>query len=179
MKAILEQNFDELYAQAKERIETCVKPMEQMTTFAFFMMWNTINQILFDVFHETRFMWNIVGTETDNELKIRFQDQLKEVATNDLSVLIRNEFKLISFEEFRRMTHKEMCKYVDLCRSRGYSSRDLARHFGKTKSYVSNRYYQNFETSIIRFGEESMIARETLKRMHHESIPLIALNSIF
>ena len=174
MKAILEQNFDELYAQAKVRIEACVVPVEQMTAFTFFVMWNTINQILIDVFSNTRFMWNICGSETDNELKIRFLDQFKTVSTNEIVVTIRNEFKLISFDEFYKMSRAEANQYLKLCRSHGYSSADLSRYFGKNETYIASRCSKQGETRYAKYGREPIVVRETLRRIHRENVPFVA-----
>ena len=174
MRAILEQDFNELYAQTKERIEACVKPVEQMTTFTFFVMWNTINQILIDVFNNTRFMWVICGSETDNELKIRFLDQFKTVSTNEMVVEIRKEFKLIGFDEFYKMTRAEAYQYLELCRSHGYSAAYLSRYFGKTTSYVSSRCSKPGETRYAKYGHEPFVVRETLRQIHNENVPFVA-----
>ena len=176
MQALLEQSFDELYVIAKDRIEKCVKAMEQMTTFRFFVIWNTINEILFDVFHDTRFMWVISGCETDSKLTVCFHDKLMNLPTKKIDISILNEFKFISLEEFTRMSYDEIYKYVTYCRSLGYSAKDLSKHFGKGRSYVTCYMTQRksgCKSRMDQYGVDTIIQRETVKLVISENIPLL------
>ena len=180
MKALLEQNFDDLYVIAKDRIEKCIKAMEQMTTFRFFVIWNTINEILFDVFHDTRFMWVIAGCETDSKLTICFHDKLMNLPTKKIDISILNEFKLISFENFCKMSYKEMLRYMETCYLRGCTNVDLSRHFGQSDNYVTSMLSQRRKGRKSRvqiYGIMSMIVRETIKLIDSNDIPLI--NPVF
>ena len=176
MKALLEQDFDELYAIAKDRIDKCIKPMEPFTTLGFFMVWNTINEILFDVFHDTRFMWIICGGETNARMSVCFHDKLMNMPTKKLEVSFLKEFKLISYQEFVNMPVDDMYEYVCECRARGYSEKFLSNHFGKSDSFVSNLLHcrkKGSKPNKRLFDNKSIVARAVLKRMVDSNIPFI------
>lgn len=176
MQALLEQNFDDLYSTAKDRIEKCIKPIEPFTTLDFFIIWSTINEILFDVFHNTRFMYFIGRGNTDAKLSVCFHDKLMNTPTKKLEVSFLKEFKLISYQEFVNMPVDDMYKYVCECRTRGYSEKFLSNHFGKSDTFVSNLLHcrkKGSKPNKRLFDDESIVARAVLKRMVESDVPFI------
>lgn len=132
MKSILEQNFDELYAQITERVK-CIQPVVQLDTFTKFMMFETLNQILYEVFGASRFMYMI--RITDTTFVVSFLDRYKSQTTNNLIVPFKNEFMIPDKETILNMSLEELTEFFTQLKKNGLSFADIANQLSVSKKW--------------------------------------------
>lgn len=134
MKSILEQDFNELYAQVEERVK-CIKPVKQMDTFTKALMWTSLNEILMDVFGGSRFMWMI--TTNDGDFTVMFFDKCKIIPTRNITVNHTNILKWPTEAELVNMSYDDLCEFKRLCRDNGITQVEICRRYSKSDSWFS------------------------------------------
>ena len=135
MKSIFEQNFDELYAQVEERVK-CIEPVKQIDTFTKTLMWTTLNEILMDVFGESRFMWMIV--DKDGSFNVWFVDKYRTKSTKELSVEYASILKWPTETELFNMSIDALNLFTARCVADGLTHGDIAAHYNKSKPWFSS-----------------------------------------
>ena len=107
MKTILEQTFDEMYNLVKERALKCIQPVDMyIDTFVKFMMFESLNQILQEVFGGSRFMYLI--KVTDIAFVVSFLDRYKIDQTRDLVISFVDTFEVPDKETLMHMSYDEL-----------------------------------------------------------------------
>lgn len=134
MKSILEQDFDELYAQVEERVK-CIQPVKQMDTFTKTLMWTSLNEILTDVFGGSRFMWMIGSTDT--EFVVTFVDRYRLKETKKLYVKHTTVFVWPEKQTVRNMTIDELTSFTKLCNDYGINQTDISHHYSEGKTWFN------------------------------------------
>ena len=138
MKSILEQNFDELYAQLEERVK-CIKPVKQIDTFTKTLMWTTLNEILMDVFGNSRFMWMILDDR--ESFSVQFVDKYRTILCKKIDVLYVTPTKRFEWPEstdcIRKMSCEEIQQFADNCNERGITHADISRHYGLSPGWFN------------------------------------------
>ena len=126
MKAILEQNFDELYAQVEERVK-CIKPVKQIDTYTKTLMWTSLNEIVTDVFGGSRFMWLI--EVANNKFVVKFADRYRSADVQSLTVPYMTEFVWPSEHELKNMTYTELEMFRRQCADINLTMFDISKHY--------------------------------------------------
>lgn len=129
MRTILEQNFDELYAQVEERVK-CIKPVKHLDTFSKVLMWTSLNDIIIDVFGESRFMWMIDSSDT--EFAVTFIDRYRLKETKQLHVRHSTVFVWPEKQEILNMSLHELESFAKLCNDNGYTRQDITCRYSKS-----------------------------------------------
>lgn len=163
MKAILEQDFDELYAQVEERVK-CIKPVKQIDTYTKTLMWTSLNEIVTDVFGNSRFIWMI---ETgDSSFVIQLFDKYKIIPTRYLVVQYLQLFNWPTQDELLNMSADELIAFKQLCASEQIPQRDISRHYDMSDSWF-NTLIKNRSLGVTSRGSEEFhkkISRSTMIR---------------
>ena len=128
MKSILEQNFDELYAQLEERVK-CIKPIKQVDTYMKMLVWTTLNEILTNIFGGTRFMW-MISSDADGVFDISFVDKYRMVETKPLRVYYANVFVFPTKDELLNMTFEELEKFDKKAKTFKINRNMIGRYYG-------------------------------------------------
>ena len=138
MKSILEQNFDELYAQVEERVK-CIKPVKQIDTYTKILMWTTLNEILMDVFGGSRFMWMILDDR--ESFDVQFVDRYRIVLCEKIVVPYVTPIERFEWPEsidcVRQMSYEEMQRFSDNCNERGITNIDISRYYGQSSGWFN------------------------------------------
>lgn len=134
MKSILEQDFNELYAQVEERVK-CIKPVKQIDTYTKTLMWTALNEIVTDVFGGSRFMWMI--TTNDGDFTVMFFDKCKIIPTRNITVDHTNILKWPTEAELLNMSYDKLCEFKRLCRDNGVTQVEICQRYGKCDSWFS------------------------------------------
>lgn len=132
MKSILEQDFDELYAQVEARVK-CIKPVKQIDTFTKALMWTSLNEILMDVFGGSRFMWLI--EIFDNKFVVKFADRYRSADVQSLTVPYMTEFVWPSEHELRNMTYTELEMFRRQCSDINLTMVDISRRYRRNDTW--------------------------------------------
>lgn len=127
MKSILEQNFNELYTKVKERVK-CIDPIKQIDMFTKMMMWTSLNEILMDVFGNTRFMWMI--DTTDSTFVVKFIDKYKIEQTKELNVPYAIKFVWPTEHELLHMSFQQLEQFYKKCSEYNIHHTDINNHYG-------------------------------------------------
>lgn len=138
MKAILEQDFNELYAQVEERVK-CIKPVKQIDTFTKALMWTSLNEILTDVFGESRFMW-MISTSYDS-FNVTFVDRYSIANTKSLNVKIVDGFVFPSIRALVDMEPNELKSFINNAHAQGFSDSDIDCWYGKNDGFIRSLIY--------------------------------------
>ena len=135
MKSILEQNFDELYAQVEERVK-CIKPVKQIDIYTKTLMWTSLNEILTDVFGGSRFMWMIEST--DISFVVKFVDIYRVMLTNQLIVPYTIEIIWPSETELMSMSAEDLKKFKEYCSENELTYDKIGRHYQRNENWFSS-----------------------------------------
>ena len=135
-KTILEQNFDELYAQLGERVK-CIKPVRQIDTYRKMLMWMSINEILIDVFGGSRFMWYIADKDLTT-FEISFVDIHRVLGTHSLTVPYVFKFEFPQSYIVERMSYEELLEFRKQYEACGYSNKDVCTLYNKPINWISS-----------------------------------------
>lgn len=163
MKSILEQDFNELYAQVEERVK-CIKPVKQIDTYTKTLMWTSLNEIVTDVFGNSRFIWMI---ETgDSSFVIQLFDKYKIIPTRYLVVQYLQLFNWPTRDEMLNMSVDELIAFKQLCESEQITQSDISRHYGMSVTWF-NTLIKNRSSGVASRGSEEFhkkTSRSTMMR---------------
>lgn len=175
MKAILEQNFDELYAQVEERVK-CIQPVKQMDTYTKILMWTSLNEILIDIFGGSRFMWMI--DPSDTEFVVSFVDQCRLKETKQLHVQHTTAFVWPEKQEILHMSLHELKSFIKLCSDNGYTLKDISCRYSKatSASWFSTLLANRRNGSL---PQDKYIKTELVKRIRKARIDQLAWSPTF
>lgn len=134
--SILEQNFDELYAQVEERVK-CIKPVKQIDTFTKILMWTSLNEILMDVFGGSRFMWYIADKDLTT-FEISFVDIHRVLGTHPLTVPYVFKFEFPQCYVVERMSYEELLEFRKQYEACGYGTSDVCSMYNKPTNWFSS-----------------------------------------
>lgn len=135
MKALLEQDFDELYAQVEARVK-CIKPVKQIDTYTKILMWTSLNEILMDVFGGSRFMWMIDIDETT--FTICFVDKCCIVNCKSLQIPYRETFVWPTETELKHMTFEQLNEFNKRVTDAKMTRTDISKHYNHATHWFRN-----------------------------------------
>lgn len=138
MRTILEQKFDELYAQADARA-SCIKSVtSNVDSYTKHMMFESLNQILMEVFGGSRFMYLI--KVTDIAFVVTFVDRYKSMQTKSLILQFAKTFTIPDKQTILEMSESELKCFINECKQNGYSPEDVALELGMSKGWLYGLY---------------------------------------
>lgn len=165
MKAILEQNFDELYAQVEERVK-CIKPVKQIDTYTKTLIWTSLHEIVTDVFGNSRFIWMI---ETgDSSFVIQLFDKYKIIPTRYLVVQYLQLFNWPTRDEILNMSADGLIAFKQLCESEQITQSDVSRHYGMSVTWF-NTLIKNRSNGVASRGSEEFHKKQSKILMMHRA----------
>ena len=168
MKSILEQEFNELYAQVEERVK-CIKPVKQIDTFTKTMMWTSLNEIVTDVFGGSRFMWMIV--DKDASFNVVFVDKYRTKTTRELSVEYASVLKWPTEAELFNMSVDALDLFKVRCVADGLTLREISAHYNKSEQWFSALFIRRTKKNQLPKAAAYLLTGEKRRKTCAQKLP--------